>query len=292
MSRLSARVRARWPDGPHGRMAAVGAVALLLLGVAAVLAPLLAPYDPHAPVGQPLQAPSAGHWLGTNGFGQDVASQVVWGARAALTVAIAAAGLSVAVGVAVGTLVGLAGGPVDFAAMRAIDVVLALPGLPLLILVVALAGPSRGVLILVVAAFSWPWTARIVRSQVLSLRQRGFVAAAGGFGARPTHVLRRHVLPAIAPLAAAGFVEVASVAVVLDAGLAFLGLADPGTASWGLMLNEATTYPGWYLTPAWSWWVVPPGIAVTVAVLALTFVGMGLAGRRQPADHTPQPTAT
>lgn len=273
-------------------MVVVGAGLVGVLALVALLAPVLAPYDPHAPVGQPVEAPSAGHWLGTNDSGQDVLSQVLWGARAALAVAVGAAALSVALGALAGTAAGLLGGLVDVALMRLTDVFLALPGLPLLLVIVALAGPSRATVVVVVAGFSWPWTARIVRSHVLSLRTRGFVHAAGGFGARPWYVMRRHLLPAVAPLAAAGFVEVASVAVVLDAGLAFLGLADPGTASWGLMLNRATTYPGWYFTPVWTWWVLPPGLAVTVTVVGLTFMGMGLSARRQPGDRVATPSTT
>lgn len=268
---------------PPGRMAAVGAGLLAVLVLAAVAAPLIAPYDPQAPVGAPFQAPSAHHWLGTNDVGQDVFSQLLWGARAALAVALAAAAASVALGVLVGAVAGLLGGVVDLLAMRTIDVFLAVPGLPLLILVVALVGPGRATLVAVIAGFSWPWTARVVRSQVLTLRARGFVKAAAGFGAGPAHLLRHHLLPVLAPLTAAGFVEVAGVAVVLDAGLAFLGLADPTTASWGLMLNRAVTYPGIYLSDAWTWWVLPPGLAVTLAVLALTYLGLGLAGTGRPA---------
>lgn len=265
----------------HARMAAVGASLLGVLAVAALLAPLLAPYDPHAPVGLPLEAPSGAHWLGTNDVGQDVLSRVMWGARSALAVAAAAALASVAVGLVIGTGAGLLGGVADLLLMRATDVFLALPAMPLLILVVALVGAGRTTLVVVIAAFSWPWTARIARSHVLQLRTRGFVQAAGGFGARPRYVMRRHLVPAVWPLAVAGLVEVASVAIVVDAGLAFLGLADPTTSTWGLMLNRATTYPGVYYSPAWTWWVLPPGVAVTAAVLGLTFVGMGLSSVRQ-----------
>lgn len=279
-------------SGMHGRMVAVGAGLVGVLVVAALLAPWLAPYDPHAPVGPLVQGPSAAHWLGTNDSGQDVLSQVLWGARAALAVAVGAAAISVFVGLLAGSAAGLLGGVADMALMRVTDVFLALPGLPLLLVIVALAGPSRVTVALVVAGFSWPWTARIVRSHVLSLRTRGFVHAAGGFGARPWYVMRRHLVPAVAPLVAAGFVEVASVAVVIDAGLAFLGLADTGTASWGLMLNRATTYPGWYFTPIWIWWVLPPGIAVTMAVVGLTFIGMGLAAQRRPGDRVTESAAT
>lgn len=275
----------------HTRLAVAGAAVVAVVAVAAALAPLLAPHAPHAPAGAPLQPPSAAHWLGTTDVGQDVWSQLVWGARAALIVAVAAAALSVAVGVTVGVAAGLVGGLVDVACMRLVDVVLALPALPLVLVIVAFAGPSRVTLVAVIAVFSWPWTARVVAADVRRLRGLGFVRAAAGFGEPPWQVGRRHILPAIAPLAAAGFAEVASVAVIVDAGLAFLGLADPTTPSWGLMLNRASTYPGWYASPMWTWWLVPPAAMVTVTVVALTFASMGVAAHHQ---HTPtaEPTRT
>lgn len=272
---------------PARPLVAAGAVLVGALVVAAAVGPLLAPYDPHAPAGLPFEAPSAAHWLGTNDVGQDVASQLLHGARWALLVAVAAAGLSVAVGVLVGVAAGLFGGGVDLVTMRTVDLFLALPGLPLLMVVVAFAGPGRATMIAVIGLFSWPWTARIVRAQTLSLRSRGFVEAAGGFGARPGYVMRRHLVPAVAPLAAASFIEVAGVAIVLDAGLAYLGLADPTTSSWGVILNRSTTYPGIYYSAAWAWWVLPAAAAVTLAVLGLTFLGAGLTERqttiRRPA---------
>lgn len=135
--------------------------------------------------------------------------------------------------------------------MRAVDVFLAVPGLPLLILLVALVGPSRIAMVLAVASFSWPVITRIVRSQVLTLRSRGFVDAARGFGGGPWYLLRRHLAPSVGPLIGTNFIEVAGVAVFLDAGLAFLGLGDPTVPSWGLMLNRASNYPGLYFTDAW-----------------------------------------
>ena len=260
----------------------VGAGVVGGLGLAAVLAPLLAPHDPHALSGAPLEPPSGAHWLGTNDVGQDVLSQVIWGARSSMALALAAAVVSTAVGVVIGIGAPLVGRVADTVAMRAVDVFLAVPGLPLLILLVALVGPSRIAMVLAVASFSWPAIARIVRSQVLSLRSRGFVDAARGFGAGPSYLLRRHLAPAVGPLIGTNFVAVAGVAVFLDAGLAFLGLGDPTVPSWGLMLNRASNYPGLYFSDAWQWWVLPPGLAVTAAVLGLTFMWVGCETRMNP----------
>lgn len=265
----------------------VGGLCLL-----ALLAPLLAPHDPHALSGLPLESPSLAHWLGTNDVGQDVASQLIWGARSSMTLALAAATVATLVGVAVGIGAPLLGGAADTVAMRAVDVFLAIPGLPLLILLVALAGPSRVTMVLAVTSFSWPPIARIVRSQVLTLRSRGFVSAARGFGSGPVYVLRRHLAPAIGPLIGTNFIEVAGVAIFLDAGLAFLGLGDPTTPSWGLMLNRASNYPGLYFSDAWKWWVLPPGLAVTAAVLGLTFMWVGSEARMNPRLATAPPRRT
>lgn len=257
---------------------------LLLLGatlvggftVAALLAPLLAPYDPEALAGSGLEPPSAEHLLGTNLIGQDILSRLVWGARSVLTVAVATATLAVIVGVLVGVGAALLGGLVDELAMRAVDVVLALPNLPLVILVAALSGANRVVLILVMAFLFWAPISRIVRSQALSLRHRGFVAAAQGFGGGVFYQIRRHLVPALGPIIVAEFVAFAGNAVSLEASAAFLGLGDPTGVSWGSMVSNALATPGIYFTPAWMWWVLPPGFAITLAILGFAFLGVGL----------------
>lgn len=252
-----------------------GTIVAVLVSVA-VFAPLLAPYDPKAFSGDALEQPSVGHVLGTDNIGQDIFSQLVWGARSTLIVALAATFLLTVVGAVVGMAAGLIGGVVDVVAMRCVDVMLALPGIPLMVVIAALAGPSRGVLIVVIALIGWPLTARTVRSQALSLRQRGFVAAARGFGGGVPYLLRRHVMPNLAPVVLSGFVYWFPVAVFLQAGLAFLGLGDPTDVSWGQMLNRAVTYHGLYFTNLWVWWVLPAGFAITLTVLGVSFLGTGL----------------
>lgn len=261
---------------PRSPLVLAGGGLLLAAGVAAVLAPVLAPYDPRALVGEPLQPPSAAHLLGTNDIGQDIFSQVVWGARPSLTVAVGAGVLAVVTGLSVGVGAGLAGGKADTVAMRVVDLFLALPVLPLLVVIAALAGASRLILVLVIGLVRWPEIARVTRGQTLTLRHRGFVEAAQGFGASLLYLLRRHLAPALGPIIAAGMVTVATVAVLMEAGLAFLGLADPTAVSWGLMLNRALLFPGLYYSALWTWWVLPAGLAISVVVLGLTLVGVGL----------------
>lgn len=249
---------------------------LAALVAAAVLAPVLAPYDPRALAGDSLQPPSGRHLLGTNNIGQDILSQIMWGARTSLVVALGAASLAIAAGTVVGVGAGLLGGAADLVAMRVVDVFLAVPRLPLLVLVAALVGADRTALVVLIAVITWPVVARLLRSQTLSLRQRGFVSAARGFGGGPAYVARRHLVPAVAPLMASSFILISSNAILLEASLAFLGLSDPTGVSWGLMLNRALLHPGLYFTDAWMWWVLPAGFAITLAVMGLAFLAVGL----------------
>lgn len=254
----------------------VGAGLVGALVMVAVAAPLLAPYDPRALGADSLLRPSAAHLLGTNNIGQDIFSELVWGARTSLVVAVGSGALALALGTVVGVGGALVGGWADTVAMRVVDVVLALPRLPLLVLVGALAGASRTSVTVVIGVLTWPVVARLVRAQALSLRQRGYVAAARGFGLGPGHVARRHLLPALGPILVASFVAIAANAVLLEASLAFLGLSDPTGVSWGLMLNRALAHPGLYFTSLWTWWVLPAGGAITVAVLGFALLGVGL----------------
>ncbi|GAC1341509.1 MAG: ABC transporter permease [Candidatus Dormibacteria bacterium] len=258
------------------RTLGAGLILLGILAATAVTAPLIARYDPTALVGAALESPSRSHLLGTNEVGQDVFAQLIWGARTSLSVAIGAAALALAIAVLVGVGSALVGGWVETLAMRLVDVVLAFPLLPLLVLVAALLGPHRGSLILLIGLMSWPGPARVLRSQTLSVRHRGFVRASRGFGGGIGYVLRRHLVPALGPLLVSGFVTVAGHAVLLEAGLAFLGLADPTGVSWGLMLNRALLQQGLYFSAEWPWWVLPAGLAITVTILGFTFVGVGI----------------
>jgi len=257
-------------------LVAVGAGLFVVLALAGALAPLLSPHDPSALAGDALQPPSARHLLGTNNLGQDILSQLLWGARTSLLVALTAATLAVLAGIAVGITSGLLGGVADVVAMRVVDVFLAIPRLPLLVLIGALVGASRTTLVLLIALLTWPVVARLLRSETLSLRQRGFVVAARTFGGGVGYVVLRHLVPAVAPIATSSFILIAGNAILLEASLAFLGLSDPTGVSWGLMLNRALLHPGLYFIDAWMWWVLPAGFAITLAVMAFAFLGVGL----------------
>lgn len=258
-----------------------GSMSAVLVLVAA-LAPWLAPYDPRGITGESFAPPSSNHLLGTNDAGSDILSRLIWGSRTTLAVAVFATAIVLAIGLAVGLTAGLRGGLVDTVAMRVVDVFMALPVVPLLIFITALAGPSLTLSILMIGAFSWPQTARIVRSQTLTLRTRGFVDCARGFGGGPIYVMCRHIAPALGPIIGANLVYVAGLAVVIEAALGFLGLGDPAAVSWGAELNRAINSPQIGIGRLWMWWLLPAGLALTIAILSLTLIGVALEPQFNP----------
>jgi peptide/nickel transport system permease protein len=263
----------------------IGWVGLVIVAVfvgLALAAPWLSSYRTTELAGNPLQPPSGAHLLGTNGVGQDLASQILNGARVSLFVAVLAGGGTLLIGALVGMVAGWAGGAVDAVLMRVVDLVLVVPKVPLLIVIGTYAGPSLTVISLIIALTGWPPTARIVRSQVLSLRRRAHIKAAVGFGASTPQILRRHILPEVGLILAAGLVGAAGRAIAFEAGLAFLGLGDPTRASWGAILRDALDFGGIFYTDAWKWWLVPPLVAVSVLLLGVTFLGVGLEQRINP----------
>lgn len=267
------------------RFPLIGWIGAGVVGAAAgvaMFAPRLAGYRVTELAGEPLEAPSASHLLGTNVVGQDVASQMVYGARMSLFIAIVAGGLTVLAGALIGMTAGWLGGKVDAVIMRLVDVALVIPSLPLLIVLGAYAGPSMATIAVIIAATAWPPSSRIIRAQVLSLRRRAHLQASVGFGARTPHVLRHHVLPDVGMILAAGFVGAASRAVMMEAGLAFLGLGDPTRASWGRLMRDAIDFDALFNTSAWSWWLLPPAVAIAVFLLGMTFLGIGLEQRINP----------
>lgn len=255
---------------------AFGLGMLALFGAVALLAPVLAPYDPHAFSGAPLERPSWAHPLGTNDVGHDVLSELIYGARVSLAVALAAGAGTVLLGTVVGGAAGYLSGWADRALMRGVDVLMSLPRLPLIILLVTFLGSGLPQVVLVISLLFWPTTARVVRAQVQSARTRGYVRMARLFGGGHPYVFWKHILPQIGPLVAQGLVASAGFAVATEAGLAFLGLGDPTAKSWGLMIRFALNLPGLFLTDRWLWWALPPALCITMLILSLTFVGMGL----------------
>ncbi len=250
--------------------------------VMALFASRLAPYDPSAYTGNPLEWPSRLHPLGTNDVGQDILSELIYGARVSLLVGSVAGGLTLVLATLVGVTAGYLGGRVDAVLMRLVDILMAIPHLPLMILIAAYLGPSVANVILIITLLGWMVPARILRSQILSLRSRSHIHAAQLFGAGPAYVIRRHLIPAVAPILAAAFVAQAGRAIAMEAGLAFLGLGDPSTKSWGLIIRYALNYRGLYFTPHGLWWLLPAGLCISLLILGFTFLGIALETRMDP----------
>lgn len=252
-------------------------VVLVLIAVVALAAPLIAE-EPSGYSSDVLQPPSSDHWFGTDNIGQDVFAQVVWGARTSLAVGAGASVLAIVLGAAVG--VGAAYfRKLDTALGIFIDVMLSLPVLPLMILVAALVGPSVSILVVIIALFSWPEVARVVRSQALPAVTLTYVHAAHVIGAPNHWVLARHVLPAVTPVIAVSVVLTASRAVLAEAGLSFLGLGDPSSWSWGTILYNAQR--SGVLSSAW-WTALFPSLAILVLVVAATLCSLGYNDARNP----------
>ncbi len=276
--------RGTWRAFARHRMGLLGGAMLLLALVVAVFAPLIAPYDPYASVRVNIldifQAPSAAHPLGTDDGGKDVLSALMYGARVSLLVGFAAAAMALAIGGLVGIVAGYRGGRIGSLLMRITDFFLVIPDLALQIVLVAIIGPSLPTIIFVIGALGWTTTARLVRSQTLTVRERKYVMRARAIGAGDRHILRHHIMPAVVPLMLANTVLVISLAILSESTLAFLGLGDPTVISWGQMLNFAFERGA---VSAGAWWaLLPPGFAIVWVVLGTTLLGTALEDALNP----------
>ncbi|CAN5598008.1 ABC transporter permease [soil metagenome] len=252
----------------------LGSALLLVIGVCAFLAPLIAPADPFALDGPVLQAPSAAFPMGTDDLGRDVFSAVVHGARASSVMALGSATLIGLVGIAVGIVSGYLGRWVDDGLMRLTELVQVLPRFFLAIVVVALFGPGLDRIIVVLGITSWPPLARIVRAEVLSMRSQEYIDSARALGARTGRILWYHLLPGVVPGAAAYLSLAVAQVLLIEASLGFIGLSDPTVMSWGLLVGNARDF----IRSAW-WLAMFPGAAIAIAVLGLNLVADGVVAR-------------
>jgi len=252
-------------------------IVLALLVFTAVAAPLLADY-PSGYGDTVLTPPSGAHWFGTDSLGLDVYAEVVWGAQQSLLVAAAASLIAILFGTFL-AVVGAYFRRLDALVSVIVDLTLSLPILPLMILVAALVGPSTMTIILVIAAFSWPEVTRVVRSQALAVVRLPYVDAARLMTSSPVWIITRHVVPAVMPLILVSVVLTASRAVLSAAGLAFLGLGDPNTWSWGRILYEAQQAGA--MSTAW-WLPLFPSLAIFLLVLAATLISTAYNDARNP----------
>lgn len=253
-----------------------GLYGITLIVIMAASAPILSVHPPDKITGGALEAPSVDHLLGTDELGMDIWSQICYGARMSLSIGIAVACIAGFGGGILGILAGYLGGLVDHAVMRTVDILMALPTFPLLVVLSAFLGPSTLNVIIILALFSWAKPARIARSQTLSIKNNTYITAARIYGATPLYLLRRHILPEVFPILFVLIISITSHAIMAETGLAFLGLGDPTAKTWGMMLYYSTNFKSIYFTPYWQWWLVPPLVALILLLLCLAFIGRDL----------------
>jgi len=251
---------------------------LVLLGFfvfVAIFAPVLAPYDPRANDFIPFEGPSSEHWLGTTQAGQDIYSQLIYGARTSIIVGVLAGALATIIGLVIGMIAGYVGGIVDDVLSFFINLALVVPTLPLMV-VLAAYSPVKGLttVIIVIGITGWAWGARIKRAQMISLKERDYITAAQFAGDSMPRIVFREIMPNMTSLVVAGYIGAATGAIGAEAGLAFLGVGDPLTISWGTMLQWANN-SGALLTGMWAW-LIPPGVALALLITALTFINFGV----------------
>ena len=268
-----------WRRFRRNRFATAGAMVVLVLFAVSLLAPLITPWEPDAiDAYNVLLPPSAEHWFGTDELGRDVFTRVVYGARISLKVGFVSVGIAVVIGTLLGLVSGFYGGLVDAVIMRLVDIMLCFPTFFLILAVIAFLEPSIWYIMAIIGLTGWMGVARLVRAEVLSLRERDFVLAARALGASDARIIFRHILPnATAPVLVSATLGVAG-AILTESALSFLGIGvQPPTPSWGNILTAGKDYI------EFAWWLsLFPGFAILVTVLAYNLLGEGIRDALDP----------
>ena len=273
------QIRNFWRHFKKNRLGVGGLVIIVIVFFIAIFAPFLSLYDPgKTDVSLKLKSPSFQHYLGTDQLGRDVFSRMLYGSQISLSVGFVAVGISILIGILVGAMAGYKGGWVDSLLMRFVDIMLSFPSFFLILTVVAILRPNIYNVMIVIGITSWEGTARFVRAEFLSLRERDYVQAARALGVKDRRIIFRHILPnALAPVFVTASLGVAS-AILIEAGLSFLGFGvQPPAPSWGNILTEGRTY----IFDAW-WLTVFPGLAILITVLSFNLFGEGLRDALDP----------
>ena len=261
-----------YTDSPFGM---IGFFLVLLFISMAIFAPVLAPYNPNTlMVGGRSDNPSVSHPLGTDRLGRDIFSQMIFGAQISLLIGLSAAFISLVIGTLFGLISGYYGGWIDIILMRITDFFIQIPTLPLMLVAASLFGNSLENLILIIGLLGWTGTARIVRSETLSLKQRAFVEASKSVGAGNRHIILGHILPNVFPLIFANAILGVVNSIIAEAGISFLGFGVPGSWSWGQVLYEAGRENAILLG---SWWhFIPPGLSIMLLALGFSLISFSL----------------
>jgi len=251
----------------------VGITIIAILSLVAILAPIISPYDPAAiDQNNLLVSPSSKHLMGTDSLGRDLFSRIVFGARISLSIGLIAVGIATLIGIIVGSIAGFYGRWIDSLIMRFVDLMLCFPTFFLILAVVAILEPSIFNIMVIIGLTSWMGTARLIRAEILSLKEREFIQAARAIGASNFRIILRHLIPnAIAPVLVSAILGIAS-AVLIESALSFLGLGvQPPTPSWGNILIEAKS------TLGVTWWLtLYPGLFILITILGFNLIGEGL----------------
>ncbi|WP_226682682.1 oligopeptide ABC transporter permease [Sutcliffiella horikoshii] len=263
------------------KLAVIGAVLLFIIISLAILAPLIAQFEPQKQsLLNKLQTPGGEHWLGTDRYGRDVFARILFGARVSLLVGFASVAGSITIGTVIGAVAGYFGGKIDAVLMRIVDVIISIPTIFLLITLVTIFQPGVDKLILIFALTGWTFTARLVRGEFLSLRTREFVLASKTIGTRSHTIIFSHILPnAMGPIIVSATLGVGGV-ILAESALSYLGLGiQPPTPSWGNMLQDAQNFT--IMLKHW-WYPLFPGLMILITVLSFNFVGDGLRDALDP----------
>jgi len=264
----------------HRPAAVLGSTILGVIILIAVLAPWIAPYGLHEQVGPVFGPPSWQHPVGLDDGGIDMVTLLMWATRTSLVVGFAATFVSMVIGGTIGVVSGYAGGGTDTVLMRITDYFLVIPDVPLMIVVAAIWGPSLFHIIIVIGILLWTSTARLIRAQVKSVRERVYVQRARALGGGHNRLLWKHITPQVAPLLVANTVLTIAIAVFAETYIAFLGLEDPSTISWGKEIQNSLS-GGAIFHQAW-WAIIPPGLCVTIVILAATMMGQAMEDALNP----------
>ena len=282
MKKSAARVR-RWVR--RNPLPFAGAILVSLLALTAIFAPMIAPYDPSARVAAPYTPPCPEHWLGVNDIGQDILSEVIFGARVSLTVGLLAALISTLGGTLIGVACGYLCGAFDAVVMNIANALMCLPSLPITLVLAAFLGGGIGNIILIICLTGWTGTARVVRARVLSLREEPYILLAPMLGASRWRVMTVHLLHNVFSIALTRFSIAVGGAIMTESSLSFLGLGVIGQKSWGSILQFAFSRGG--IIRGYFWWFAPPILCISLSMLGfmlLSYAGSdreGVAGARK-----------
>jgi len=259
-----------WRLYKRSSLGKLGLVIVLSFVVLALCASWIAPYDPFAFVGDPFLRPTSTHILGTDQVGRDIFSRVIYGTRISLLVGLVASAMTVGLGSAMGLASGYLGGRIDNVLMRITDLFIILPALPLMLIMASILGKGIQNIIIVITVVGWTSTARMVRSQTMSLKERPFTEASRAIGSSDLHTIARHIVPNVFPLVFANGMIAIVDAILSEAGLSFLGFGDPSLPSWGMVLYFANM-AGATVNGYW-WYIVPPGLCIMLLVMGFAFI--------------------